>query len=302
MEQMHYSLGAVAIAVCVAASCATAQTFEKVSVEVSSPQRQPQASPPQQQAQKPAPATQGSGTSLRLISNFDSAPFSFKEGIERKGFEIELAQAIGKELGRKIEWIEKGFNINTYASALDMGSADAAISSISITDERKEQLAFTRPYFRSSFAIATKKDVDWEHSWFTTGLKDWQVGVMRNTTGEQWSRDHLAADIKTYSSVDRLAQALKNAKLGPTRTGKGGFCILHDQAILKWALSDFSYHYEIVEKDITREYYGIAVSKNNKNLLADLNAALEKLREIGAYKKLYQKWYKEAEDLPMFQE
>jgi len=257
-------------------------------------------SPALKTSDKPNPSNPAERT-LRFISDFSSPPFSYKEGMKRVGFEVDLAEALGKELGAKIESIEMNFNINTYASALDMGKADAAISSISITNDRKEQLAFTRPYYRAGFAIAVKKDVDWEHQWFTSGLKGWKIGVMRGTTGEQWARDNLDGKVETHSSVERLAQALKNSP-GALKSGKAGFCILHDETILKWILSDYSYHYEIVEKKIAREYYGIAVSKRNTQLLAELNAALGKLRENGTYKKIYQKWYRESEDMPMFNE
>lgn len=290
---MKHASVSLALIACVMTSFAAAQTQAVEKAGAPAPQREtttgkarPQA-PPQR--------------TLRFITDFNSPPFSFKKGTERKGFEIDLADAIGKEIGAKIEWMQMNFSINAYASALDVGKADAAMSAISITNDRKEQLAFTRPYYRAGFAIAVNKDVDWEHQWFTSGLEGWKIGVMRATTGEQWARDNLDGKVETYSNVERLAQALKNSK-GALKSGKAGFCILHDETILKWVLSDYSYHYQIPERKIAREYYGIAVSKNNPKLLSELNAALGNLRENGTYKKIYQKWYNEAEDLPMFNE
>ncbi|MCX6353502.1 MAG: ABC transporter substrate-binding protein [Candidatus Aureabacteria bacterium] len=292
MKHVKCSAWIAAVTVCLAVSFAIAQTAQQA------PAKAPVANP---QEGKSSPAAPAAKNSLRFISDFDSPPFSFKEGIERKGSEIDLAEAIGKELGKKIEWIEMGFNINTYESALNRGTADAAISSISITDERKKEISFTEPYWKTSLAIAVKKDVDWQHNWFTTGLKGWTLGVMRNTTGEKWAREHLDGEVKTFPSVDRLASALKNSPM-PLKSGKAGFCIIHDQVILKWVLSDYSYHYEIVETDISHEYYGIAVRKGNTKLLEELNNAIEKLRAKGIGKKIHQKWFKEAMDLPMFQE
>jgi glutamine transport system substrate-binding protein len=291
---MKYIVIAAALTACCVAGFVLAQTLpvEKAGAQVSSP-----AVTTGDKANTPNPTER----TLRLISDFSSPPFSYKEGMKRLGFEVDLAEALGKELGAKIEWIEMNFSINAYASALDMGKADAAMSSISITNDRKEQLAFSRPYYRAGFAIAVKKDVDWEHQWFTSGLKGWKIGVMRGTTGEQWARDNLDGKVETYSSVERLAQALKNSP-GALKSGKAGFCILHDETILKWILSDYSYHYEIPERKIAREYYGIALSKKNTQLLAELNAALGKLRENGTYRKIYQKWYHESQDMPMFNE
>jgi ABC-type amino acid transport substrate-binding protein len=232
---------------------------------------------------------------LRFISDFNSPPFSYKEGMKRLGPDIDLAEALGKELGAKIEWVEMGFNINNYVSALERGTADAAIASISITPKRQERLAFTRPYFHTSLAIAVNSDVDWEHQWFTTGLKGWTVGVMRNTTGEKWARANLSANVETYSTIDRLVQRLKNSR-GALKSGLAGFCILHDQAILRWALSNYSYHYQIAETGISPESYGIAVRKGNTKLLAELNSALDNLDANGTYQKIYQKWFAQAAD------
>lgn len=290
---MKYIAIAAALTACCVAAFVLAQTqpVDKAS----------QVPLPPEKAGGAAAESTATKRTLRIISDFKSPPFSYREGMKRVGFEVDLAEALGKELGAKIERVEMDFNISAYASALDMGKADAAMSSISITNDRKERLAFTRPYYRAGFAIAVKKDVDWVHQWFTSGLKGWKIGVMRGTTGEQWARDNLDGKVETYSSVERLSQALKNSR-GALKSGKAGFCVLHDETILKWILSDYSYHYEIVERKIVREYYGIALSKKNTQLLAELNAALGKLRENGTYKNIYQKWYSESQDMPMFNE
>lgn len=291
---MKYVITGAALIACVVSGFVAAQpqAVEKAGTSTT---------PPQTTVADKARAQNPTGRTLRFITDFDSPPFSFRKGPERMGFEIDLAEAIGKELGTKVEWTQMNFGVNAYASALDRQQADAAISSISITDDRKARLAFTRPYYRAGFAIAVQKDVDWEHQWFTSGLEGWKIGVMRGTTCEKWARDNLDGKVETYATVDRLAQALKNSK-GALKSGKAGFCILHDETILKWILSDYSYHYQIPERKIAREYYGIAVGKNNPKLLAELNGALENLRKNGAYKAIYKKWYSETEDLPMFGE
>ncbi|MEJ2744569.1 MAG: ABC transporter substrate-binding protein [bacterium] len=290
---MKRTVASVALTACVVTGLVSAQTqaVKKSGAPVQ---------PTHATATDKARAKRSTERTLRFITDSDSPPFSFKKGLERMGFEIDLTEAIGNEIGAKIKWIEMNFGVNAYASALDRKQADAAISSISITADRKDRLAFTRPYYRAGFAIAVQKDVDWEHQWFTSGLEGWKIGVMRGTTGERWARDNLAGKIETYANVDRLVQALKNSK-GALKSGRAGFCILHDETILKWLLSDYSYRYQIPEKKIAREYYGIAVSKNNPKLLTEINAALENLRKNGTYKKIYKNWYKEAEDMPMFE-
>jgi len=246
-------------------------------------------------------APSGAGKTIRFITDFESPPFAYKNGIKREGAEIELGEEIGKAMGAKVVWVEKNFNMSTYASALNTGSADAALANISVTDARKRIVDFTEPYWRTSLALAVKKNVDWEHQWFTGGLKGWTVGVIRNTVADSWARVNLAAEVKTYSSMDRLSNALKNSPM-PLKSGKAGFCILHDRPILLWALSKYSYHYEIVESNITKDLYAIAVRKGNTKLLEELNTALAKIREEGSARKIFAKWLKEAEDLPLYEQ
>jgi ABC-type amino acid transport substrate-binding protein len=48
---------------------------------------------------------------LRIITDFNHPPFTFIEKGKRTGFEVDLGDAIGKEMGVKVEWIQKNFNI-----------------------------------------------------------------------------------------------------------------------------------------------------------------------------------------------
>lgn len=325
---MNKAAAAFAAGVCAVALTVVAQpvSVERVPVrDTSGGSPSAEVAPaPAAPAVKPAvPARAPAGRTLRLMTSFAAPPFSFKEGMKEIGFEYDLGEALGKEMGAKVDWVPKKFSITTYTSALDSGAADAAISAISITDRRKRSLAFTRPYFKASLAVATLKDITWKSNNFRNGLRNWLVGVVRGTTGERWARKNLNCTIKTYSSPTRLAQALSSAKPSMLRKdlkkvdpavaellgaapkwkafrGDTGFCILHDDAVITWLLSSRGYKFKIVEKEFAQELYGIAVSKRKPELLAELNAALESLDKKGIYDKIYQKWYAQARDLPLF--
>lgn len=238
----------------------------------------------------PKPAAAQTGRTLRLVADFDSPPFSFVDRSRKAGFEIDLGQAIGEELGAKIQWMQRGFNLGTYESLLKSGAADAIISSISITPEREKRFDFTIPYYRSNLAVAAIKDMDWDHSDFVNGLKDEQVGVLRRSTGYEWARRNLAAKRINFYSPQRMAQALRDEKV---------FCILIDEDILKWVLHDNAYRFQEVERNLDHEYYGIAVKKGNRALLSELNGALKRLDEMNVYDEIYAKWFTRKMDLPV---
>jgi len=228
--------------------------------------------------------------SLSFLSDLDTPPFAFVENFKNTGFEIDLGEAIGKELGRPVKWVKQSFNIPAFASTLASGRVDAVLSSMTITDARKQYFDFTRPYFRTSLAVAAPRDVDWNSQNFKNGLSSKvRVGVLRRSTGEEWARKNLKATRKTYNTPDRLARALKNREVG---------IILIDKPILIWTMANRHYKFKIVEEDLDHQDYGIGVSKSNQELLSELNSALEKLDADGVYDSIYEKWYSISQDLP----
>ncbi len=241
------------------------------------------------QAPSPVPASKEAGRTLRFVSDFESPPFSFVEGSHKVGFEMDLGQAIGKELGAQVLWIQRSFNLGTYESLLKKGAVDAAISSISITGQREKRFDFTIPYYRSNLAVAAIKDMDWDHTDFVNGLKDVDVGVLRRSTGYEWARMNLSAKRINFYSPLRMAQALRDEKV---------FCILIDEDILKWVLLTNAYRFQEVERDLSHEYYGIAVRKGDTQLLSELNNALKSLDKKNIYDDIYAKWFARRVNLP----
>ncbi len=248
----------------------------------------------------PAVKTGGSAGKIRFISDFKSPPFSYREGMRRVGIEIDIAEALAAQMGREIEWVPMNFSASAYASALDMGKADAAIACISITDARRRSLSFTKPYARMGLALAVRSTVDWRHHWFTNGLKHWKICVVRGTTAERWARENLLGKVHSYSSLDRMVQVLKSSPLPEEK--RGGTCILYDEVPLRWALSNYSYHYQIVESRISRERYAIAVKKGNIALLESLNEGLVRLDKSEEGRRLREKWSEKAQGLDFFED
>ncbi|MFH1038242.1 MAG: ABC transporter substrate-binding protein [PVC group bacterium] len=227
---------------------------------------------------------------LRFISDLDTPPFAFVDNYRNVGFEIDLGEALGKEMGRPVEWIKGTFNIPAFSSTLAAGRADAVLSSMTMTEGREQYFIFTIPYFRTSLAVATFRDVDWNSQAFRNGLTAAvKVGVLRRSTGEEWARKNLKATRKTYTTPDRLARALKNQEVE---------IILIDEPILRWTLANRGYKFKIVESGLDHQDYAIGVSRSNQALAGGLNAALEKLDASDVYDRIYEKWYSISQDLP----
>ncbi len=227
---------------------------------------------------------------LRFLSSLDIPPFAYTEAGRKVGFEIDLGEAIGEVLGRPVRWVKRPFNIPALASELRAGQADAVFAALTVTEERERYFRFTIPYFRTSLAVATHRDVDWEPSAFRDGLRPIvRIGVLRRSTAEDWARENLQATRQTFDTPERLARALRDREVA---------MILIDEPVLRWELARRHYRFQVVEEGIDAQDYAIAVSPDNPELAEELNRALRELEQEGVYGEIYRKWYEATAALP----
>ena len=76
------------------------------------------------------------GTPLKVGTDATFPPMEFVESNKRTGFDIELVEAMGKAMGRPIEWVDIDFK--GLIPGLVSRRFDMAVSAIYITDERKK--------------------------------------------------------------------------------------------------------------------------------------------------------------------
>ena len=84
---------------------------------------------------------------LRIGTSLDFAPFEFRDSEQREyqGFDMDIIRAIGRELGRPVQVGSINFD-GLIPSSLQAGNVDVVIAAMTITDERKEIVAFSERY------------------------------------------------------------------------------------------------------------------------------------------------------------
>ena len=96
---------------------------------------------------------------LRVGTDATFPPMEFVEKDKRTGFDIELVEAMGKAMGKRVEWVDIDFK--GLIPGLVAKRFDVAVSAIYITDERKKVFDFSEPYFDSGVQMAvTKNEVE----------------------------------------------------------------------------------------------------------------------------------------------
>ena len=96
---------------------------------------------------------------MRVGTEPSFAPFEMQaEGSEElTGFDMDLIRAIGKHLGYKVEISAMGFD--ALIPALQADNIDVALAGMSITEERKQQVIFSDPYYKSGLLVMVPKGI-----------------------------------------------------------------------------------------------------------------------------------------------
>lgn len=219
---------------------------------------------------------------LRVGTEATFAPFEFqKEGSKTyDGFDMDLARAIGKQMGRKVEIVNMGFD--ALIPALNAGNIDCAIAGMTITEERKKAVTFSDPYYTSGLIIMVKKDNDAVKS--IADLKGKRLAAQIGTTGEMKSRTVEGAKVTTFNTQDEAALELKNG---------GVDAVIGDLPVMEYYLAQGGDKYcKTVGEKMEAEQYGIAVKKDSK-LAGEINQAMAELKKNGEFDKIYKKWFGE---------
>jgi len=227
---------------------------------------------------------EGGGETLTVGSDIPYPPFEQKaSGGGYTGFDVELMEAIGKEIGREPEFIDSSFE--TIFRDVGQGKFEAVMSAATITEEREKEVAFSLPYYLSEQAILVKEGSE------ITGLADLKgkvVAAQQGTTGLELGKEKAEAkELRPYPEGPDADNALKAGTVE---------AVIIDAPVAKQQAEELG-GIEIVEKVPTDETYGIAVSKENTELVEQINEGLMKTIEDGSYATVYEKWFKEAPPL-----
>lgn len=203
-------------------------------------------------------------------------------GTKPEGFEIDMMDAIAKKLGLTMEWLP-ATKFDTIIPLIKQGGkADVGVSAFTITDERKKEIDFTKPYLNSNQGLVNRK-ADGKVSEDALNSKDKQVAVQSGTTGESWVKENLPK--ATCVPLDDAIQAMTGVQSG-----------LYNAAVLDLPVASYlcTKSYTDLQVDIqiaTGEQYGIVVSKQNVKLRKDLDAAIKALKDDGTMSTLQKKWF-----------
>lgn len=220
-----------------------------------------------------------SAKKLYVGTNAEFMPYEYLENGKVVGFDIDLMEAIGKELGYEIVWSNMGFD--GLLPALQMKKIDAVIAGMSQTPERQKAVTFSMPYMLVSsdehFVIVNEDSplVKKEE------LKGKKVGVQIGTIQEEFAKE-LGATPQLYNSWTGALMDLQNNKIDAV--------IIADVTGEEYLKSMSGLKKVDVVID-TQPGASIALRKGETKLAEQINQAILKLDNDGTYLQILQKYF-----------
>lgn len=218
---------------------------------------------------------------VRVGTNAEYQPFEFvDENGNIVGFDIDIINAIAARAGFKAEFTNTKWD--GIFVALANGEFDAVASAVTITDERKQTIDFSEPYFNAGQALAVSAD-----NTTITGpdslVEGVKVGVQLGTTGDIWLTENTKADIKRFDENPLAVQALSSGDID---------AVVGDSPTLADILKQNpELKLKIVGEPFTDEFYGIAIQKGLTDLKASINTALADIKADGTYDEIHAKYF-----------
>ena len=211
-------------------------------------------------------------------------PFEYVEGEETVGYDIDMWKAIAEKAGLTYEIEAMDFDAVISAVAADPNTI--GLSGISITDERKLTVAFSKGYIDAGLVVIVKADSGFETA---DQLKGKLIGVQLGTTSdfaaEELTGMENVAQYKTFLNAVMDLQGNKlDAVIIDKPVGQAILASLNDPNLV------------IVDMGLQADWYGIEVNKNNPELLAKIDAALAELEAEGFFEKLAVKYFSSSEE------
>src|SRR5690606_23076163 len=219
-----------------------------------------------------------SGDKLVVATDATYAPMEYMDDNGNiVGIDIDIVDAIAEAAGFEVEY--KNYGWEPLFAAVENGEVDFAVSSITITDDRKESFDFTDPYFVANQVILVPADSDVESF---EDLKDKRVSVQINTTGHEVVKGLLG-----NTSSDIVATETMQLAITEMLNGNADASVGDNSVVLEYVKNNPDVELKTIEDDsFEKEFYGLMVQKGNSEILDLLNEGIQKIKEDGTLKEL----------------
>jgi len=208
------------------------------------------------------------------------APYVFadpQEPSRMTGFEYDLAEALASKLGVKAQLVQNSWD--GLVPGLERGNFDIILNGLEITDEHRQQIAMSRPYYAYAQQIVVRRET--EGLTQIEQLKGQAVGVLAASVAQRLVEKLGGVDMRVYPGNVESFRDLNARRID---------AVVVDLPIAIYYLTKEP-ELKMSGEPFATGYYGIGVRKGDAPLLEALNRAIEELRADGTLERIYSKYH-----------
>lgn len=222
---------------------------------------------------------------IGLDDTFAPMGFREKEGGELVGFDVELAKRACELMGyeakfQPIDWSVKETELKTK-------KIDMIWNGYTITEKRKEQVAFSQSYLKNRQVIIT--------------LKDKGITTKSDLAGMTVSLQAMSSALEAVEKDADFVKSLKDGAVIEFATNEDAFhdleagrsdAIVVDEVLARYYVKQNGEEkYFFLEENFGEEEFGVGLRKEDTELLEALNKAMDTMKKDGSYDKAYANWF-----------
>jgi len=229
--------------------------------------------------QKAAP-----GKKLVIATDATWPPMEYVDEYTKEivGFDIDFMKAVADAGGFGVEF--KNTAWDGIFAGLATDKYDAIISSVTITEERKKEMDFSKPYVNAGQLLVVQKNLKGVAA--LADLKGKTAGAQIGTTGAFEIEKVKGVTLKSYDEIGLAFEDLVNGRIAAV--------VCDTPVAANYALQNQTYKgkLKIAGAAFTQEFYGVVVKKGNTQVLDMINAGIDKVLDTKKYDELKKKWLK----------
>lgn len=215
-------------------------------------------------------------------------PFSYYQGSELTGYDLELAARLALYLNADLEI--KTYDYDGFPSAAESGAIDCILANLNATPERRETMDFSTSLYQTQTALLVRDDSEENGDKQTSSgntqrvpVETARIGVMEGSTNEVYAEEH-------YPGADR--QSFKNYvdSTAALDAGKLDYAMMDYTSALRFVHNN--QNLEIASDALTDEKLCLGISKSQIELAGKVSTVVDKYLADGTMDEIISHWIK----------
>ncbi|MGW4246952.1 transporter substrate-binding domain-containing protein [Nocardia sp. NPDC004722] len=215
---------------------------------------------------------------LKVGTEGTYSPFSYQDGGNLTGYDIDVIKAVGDKIGKKVEFTQAPWD--SLFAALESKRVDLIANQVTVNDARQQKYSLSQPYTVSEGVIVTKTGNDGIHT-----LADLNGKTCAQSETSNWAQVAKTAGCKV-EAIPGFVEATQLLK-----TGRADATVNDTLAVNAFTKAQGAGAIQIVGKTGETSKQAFAARKDSQALTDQINKALDELRADGTLAKISEKYF-----------